>query len=87
MRDVVEGDRVRLIHMPDDPDPVSPGTEGTVTQVTHFNGLPTSRSRWEGSHPVETGLPAPPTTSQVSVAWDDGRTLALSVPHDTFMVL
>ncbi len=27
------GDRVRLISMPDDPDPIPPGTEGTVVSV------------------------------------------------------
>lgn len=28
-----KGDRVRLISMPDDPDPIPPGTEGTVVSV------------------------------------------------------
>jgi hypothetical protein len=27
------GDRVRMVNMPDDPDPIEPGTEGTVTKV------------------------------------------------------
>lgn len=33
------GDRIRLIDMPDDPNPIPPGTEGTVNNVTDLNGL------------------------------------------------
>ena len=34
------GDRVALVSMPEDPDPIKPGSEGTVTRVTelHFPG-------------------------------------------------
>jgi hypothetical protein len=37
-----QGDRVMLVHMGDDPDPVKPGTEGTVTHVEElrFFGRP-----------------------------------------------
>lgn len=28
-----EGDRIRLLHMPEDPDPIPAGTTGTVTSV------------------------------------------------------
>ena len=28
------GDRIRLVAMPDDPDPVPPGATGTITSVT-----------------------------------------------------
>ena len=35
------GDRIRLIHMPDDPDPIKPGATGTVTAVRpHDFGFP-----------------------------------------------
>ena len=27
------GDRIRLVAMPDDPDPIPPGTSGTITSV------------------------------------------------------
>ena len=30
-------DRVRLIEMPEDPDPIEPGSEGTVTSITDFS--------------------------------------------------
>lgn len=33
---VKEGDRVRLLFMPDDPDPIPVGTEGTVRDVQEF---------------------------------------------------
>jgi len=36
---VVEGDRVELVHMPDDPNPIEPGTRGTVTNVHQSVGI------------------------------------------------
>lgn len=30
------GDRVRLVHMPNDPDPILPDTEGTVVDATEI---------------------------------------------------
>ncbi len=34
MKNVKAGDRIRLIHMPDDPDPIPAGSEGLVIDVT-----------------------------------------------------
>ena len=53
------GDRIRLLSMPDDPDPIPVGTHGTVLRIRDLG-------EW----------------FQVDVAWDDGRTLMLSLPPD-----
>ena len=37
------GDRIRLIAMPDDPDPVPPGATGTITSVAKHG---TGRDTW-----------------------------------------
>jgi len=63
MPDVQKGDRVRMIHMPDDPDPIPAGSTGTVTRVT-------------------TG-----PLAQVSVDWDNGRSLNLVPGTDEFEVI
>jgi hypothetical protein len=60
------GDRIRLVSMPDDPDPLPPGSTGTVTFVTPLAGL-----GW----------------TQVGVAWDNGRTLLLSIPPDRVEII
>jgi hypothetical protein len=59
------GQRIRLIDMPMDPNPILPGSTGTV--------------QWVAS--------APGGTVQIVVQWDNGRSLALSVPPDRFEVL
>lgn len=33
------GDRVRLIHMPDDPDPIPEGSEGEINYVGQVSGF------------------------------------------------
>ncbi len=57
------GDRIRLLAMPDDPDPIRAGTTGTVLSVT--DGM----------------------LGQVSVHWDDGRSLSLVPGVDRFEVI
>jgi hypothetical protein len=65
------GDRIRLLEMQDDPDPIEPGTTGTVTGVHRFHGLgPKLDGSW-----------------QISVNWDVSRSLALCYPPDHFEVL
>lgn len=58
------GDRVRLVSMADDPDPIPAGATGTVARVY-------PHSDW----------------TQVDVAWDNGRSLMLSIPPDVVEVL
>jgi L-ascorbate metabolism protein UlaG (beta-lactamase superfamily) len=53
------GDRIRLVSMPMDPDPIPVGTLGTVLR-THDHG-----DWW-----------------QVEVAWDNERSLMLTMPED-----
>ena len=37
--DYEKGSRVRLINMPDDPDPIEPGSEGTINYVGRVSGF------------------------------------------------
>lgn len=53
------GQRIQLVSMPNDPNPVPTGTKGMVRSVNTFQGR-----------------------TQVAVAWDNGRSLALAVPPD-----
>lgn len=55
------GSRIRLISMPDDPDPIPPGTCGTVDYYS--NG------------------------AQLTVKWDNGRSLRLLVGIDEYEVI
>lgn len=67
-----EGDRLELVRMVDDPDPVPPGTRGTVTGANLVN--------------LGGGALGGATSGgflQVWVAWDNGRALALSIPPDS----
>jgi hypothetical protein len=62
------GQRIELVAMPDDPDPVPTGTKGTVDHVSGPHQLPGDRRPWH----------------QVGVKWDNGRTLALCTDKDTY---
>jgi hypothetical protein len=61
---VKEGQRIELISMGEDPDPIQLGARGVVEYASEFQGA------W-----------------QVSVKWDNGRTLSLVCPPDRFKVL
>ncbi len=63
-----KGDRIRLVAMADDPDPIRPGQAGTVIGVSRHGS---DRDVWH----------------QIDVAWDDGRTLMLVCPPDTFEII
>ena len=61
---VKPGDRIELVLMENDPNPIAPGTKGTVKDVNQLG-----------------------EEAQIMVAWDNGRGLMLSYPHDKFKVL
>ena len=63
MTNVQIGDRIRLLHMPDDPDPISAGSTGRVVGVT--------------DGPL----------AQISVDWDNGRSLNLVPGVDQFEIV
>lgn len=65
------GDRVRMLHMPDDPDPIPTGTEGEVVLV----------------NPVRMGPDGERNFTQVLVKWDNGRSLSCVVPPDQLVVI
>ena len=60
------GDKIELIYMPNDPNPIPAGTRGTITGI---NNTP-----WDGE-------------TQISVSWENGRTLMLIHPTDSFRVI
>ena len=62
------GQRIELVMIVDDPDPIEPGTRGTVRRVAKHG----------------TGHNA---FLQVDVAWDNGRSLMLSVPPDRYRIV
>lgn len=65
------GNRVRLVSMPDDPDPIPVGTEGTVTLV----------------NPVQMGPDGERNFVQILVKWDNGRSLSCVMPPDQLDVI
>ncbi len=62
------GDRIRLVAMQDDPDPIAVGQTGTVAGVNLHNA---GNDGW----------------IQIDVSWDNGRTLMLVSPPDTFEIM
>lgn len=65
------GDRVRMLYMPDDPDPIPTGTEGFVTDV----------------NPVRLGPNGERGFTQIHVKWDNGRSLSCVMPPDQLVVI
>jgi len=63
MKNVKSGDHIRLLNMPNDPDPIPVGSEGIVTDVT--------------DGPL----------AQITVKWDNGRSLALIPGIDGFEII
>lgn len=44
---VKKGDRIKLISMPEDPDPIPPGTTGTVEDVVDLCDFGPGRPQWQ----------------------------------------
>jgi len=44
---VAVGDRIRLVYMDADPDPIPPGSEGQVTHTTLFQGQLQIAVKWD----------------------------------------
>lgn len=62
------GDRIELISMEDDPDPIPSGTKGTVDFVSDVGY---GRDKF----------------TQIGVKWDNGRTLMLTIPPDSYRII
>jgi hypothetical protein len=58
MVDVKAGDRIELIKMGDDPEPIEPGAQGTVYAVTVFEGAFNIEVDWDNGRKL--GLVSPP---------------------------
>lgn len=59
MSAVQKGDRIRLVSMPDDPNPIPSGTEGTVT---HVNPVPSMKFtqigvKWDNGRTLMLAVP------------------------------
>jgi len=68
---VKPGDRVRLVSMGPDPDPIPVGTEGVVDGATCFERGPRGAAKeW-----------------QIGVRWDNGRSLSVICPPDIVEII
>jgi len=67
------GDRIELLAMPEEPHPIEPGKQGTVTRVVDTDGIA------RGSHPIWVNWDC--AENEVP------RTLSLIVPPDKFRIL
>lgn len=52
-----EGDRIRLIEMPDDPHPIEYGATGTIFMVSHFSGETHLSVKWDNGRTLGVILP------------------------------
>lgn len=64
-----KNDRIRLVEMPGDPDPVPEGTEGTVEMVLEYEGATQIAVRWDNGRRL--GLAVPPDLAVVIGHVDD----------------
>ncbi len=51
------GDRIRLLAMPDDPDPIPPGTMGTVTAVRQYDSWAQIDVDWDNGRKLMLAVP------------------------------
>lgn len=51
------GDRIRLVSMPEDPDPIKPGTTGTVTAVRHYRTWSQVDVDWDNGRKLMLAVP------------------------------
>ncbi len=51
------GDRIRLIHMPEDPDPIPAGSLGTVREIHHQRGWTQVEVDWDNGRQLMLSLP------------------------------
>jgi hypothetical protein len=51
------GDRIKLIAMPDDPDPIDIGSHGTVRDVTPFEAWTHVFVHWDSGRTLDLSIP------------------------------
>ncbi|MGD9749437.1 MAG: DUF4314 domain-containing protein [Acidimicrobiia bacterium] len=51
------GDRVECVEMPDDPDPIPPGTRGTVVGAFRSDGVAIIQVDWDNGRSLNLSIP------------------------------
>lgn len=63
MNEIKIGSRIRLVDMSNDPDPIEPGSTGTVLGICHLSGWTSITVDWDNGRAL--GLCTPPDIFEI----------------------